>query len=75
MKAMPIALSFIRGAGRTKPKPLSPGEENRFCCLVRNRSRGDRDSLPDRRDRRDIPFPPNESAGLENPAYRGFRAP
>jgi hypothetical protein len=38
----------------------------------RNRSRRDRDWLPDRRD---IPVPPNECAGLENPAYRGFGGP
>jgi hypothetical protein len=55
-----------------KPYRLDELGEVLYKVITGNRSRGDRDSYPDRRD---IPVPPNESAGLEPPAYRGFRAP
>jgi hypothetical protein len=44
------------------------GAPKNLVMFDRNRSRGQRSLL----DRRDIPVPPDESAGLENPAYRGF---
>jgi hypothetical protein len=76
----PLGREREQASGHRENRSRPMEREKSRCKLsklstFRQRSGGNHDSLPDSRDTRDIPVPPNESAGLENPAYGAVSGP